>query len=268
MNFFHNISVLFSMMRLSIKSALTYKVSFVIDLITSIMSFTAEFFIVYLMVGESNHINGWTSEQIAVMYVITILAGAVEVFFTDQMRNFSNKILYGTLDLDLVRPFHPLLRTMGDVSLNALVNVLLFSIVIITYITVTVPGLWTARNIFLFVLSVIGGSFIFSSITIFSCAISFWTYDSQFFYRLVKQGTRQMLWYPLDIYNRLIRVILTFVYPLAFVSYFPSLVIFDKDTNGIPAAFCCSSLVIGLILCTLAVGLWHLGAKRYEGSGC
>lgn len=268
MNLFHNISVLFSMMRLSIRSALTYKASFIIDIITSIMTFTAEFFIVYLMVSESTDINGWTSGQIAVMYVITILAGAVEVFFTDQMRNFSGKILYGTLDLDLVRPFHPLLRTMGDVSLNALVNVLLFSTVVITYITATVPGLWTARNIFVFVLSVFGGSLIFSSITVFSCAISFWTYDSQFFYRLVKQGTRQMLWYPLDIYNRLIRIILTFVYPLAFVSYFPSLVIFDKDTNGMPAAFCCCSLVIGLILCSLAVAFWHVGVRRYEGSGC
>lgn len=256
------------MMKLSIKSALTYRVSFVMDIITSIMMFTSEFFVVYLMVGEMNEINGWTKEQIAVMYVITILAGAIEVFFTDRMRNFSDKILRGDLDLDLVRPFHPLLRTMGDVSLGALLNVVIFSAVIITYITIIVPGLWTFRNIVVFVISVIGGSLIFSSITIFSCAISFWTFDSQFFYRLVKQGTRQLLWYPMDIYNKIIRLVLTFVYPLAFVSYYPSLVIFDKDTHGVPATFCCSSILIGLVLCSLAVGLWHIGVKKYEGSGC
>lgn len=143
------------MMKLSIKSALTYRVSFVMDIITSIMMFTSEFFVVYLMVDEMNEINGWTKEQIAVMYVITILAGAIEVFFTDQMRNFSNKILWGNLDLDLVRPFHPLLRTMGDVSFSALLNVVIFSAVIITYITIIVPGLWTFRNIVVFVISVI-----------------------------------------------------------------------------------------------------------------
>ena len=268
MKIFHNISVLFSMMRLSIKSALTYRVSFIVDIVTSIMMFTSEFFVVYLMVDEMNEINGWTKEQIAVMYVITILAGAIEVFFTDQMRNFSNKILWGNLDLDLVRPFHPLLRTMGDVSFSALLNVVIFSAVIITYITIIVPGLWTLRNIVVFVISVIGGALIFSSITIFSCAISFWTFDSQFFYRLVKQGTRQLLWYPMDIYNKIIRIVLTFVYPLAFVSYYPSLVIFDKDTQGVPAAFCCRSILIGLVLCSLAVGLWHIGVKKYEGSGC
>lgn len=268
MKIIHNISVLFSMMRLSIKSALTYRVSFIVDVITSIMMFASEFFIVYLMVGEMNDINGWTSDQIAVMYVITILAGAIEVFFTDQMRNFSNKILWGNLDLDLVRPFHPLLRTMGDVSFSALINVVAFSAVIITYITIKVPGLWSVRNIIVFVISVLGGALIFSSITIFSCAISFWTYDSQFFYRLVKQGTRQMLWYPLDVYNNIIKIVLTFVYPLAFVSYFPSLVIFDKNTQGIPVAFCCSSIVIGIVLCSLAIGVWHIGVKKYEGSGC
>ena len=69
-------------------------------------------------------------------------------------------------------------------------------------------------------LAVIGGALIFSSITIFSGAFSFWTYDSQFFYRLVKQGTRQMLWYPMNIYSKGIRFALTFVYPLAFVSYY------------------------------------------------
>ena len=263
----YQIVMLLSLMKMSIKSSLQYKVSFIFDLLTSVLMFFSEFFVVYLLICEVDEIRGWSADQLAVMYVITVLAGSIEVFFTYQMRNFSGKILSGKLDLDLVRPIHPLHRTAGDVSVSGLLNVVLFSGVILTYLTAAIPGLWTLRNVLLFALAVIGGALIFSSITIFSCAFSFWTYDSQFFYRLVKQGTRQMLWYPMNIYSKGIRFALTFVYPLAFVSYYPAALIFKKDTEYVPAAFGYCSVIIGLALVSLAVLVWEQGLKRYEGAG-
>ena len=147
------------------------------------------------------------------------------------------------------------------------IGFIMFSTVIIAYITIAIPNLWTLENVLIFIFAVIGGACIFSSITIFSCAISFWTYDSQFFYRLIKQGTKQMLWYPLEFYNKMIRFVLTFVYPLAFISYYPSMRIFNKNMGIVPAAFGYCSIIIGTFLISLAVALWQYSLKRYEGAG-
>ena len=76
-----------------------------------------------------------------------------------------------------------------------------------------------------------------------------------------------MLWYPMNIYSKGIRFVLTFVYPLAFVSYYPAALIFKKDTEYVPAVFGYCSVIIGLALVSLAVLVWEQGLKRYEGAG-
>ena len=69
----YQIVMLLSLMKMSIKSSLQYKVSFIFDLLTSVLMFFSEFFVVYLLICEVDEIRGWSADQLAVMYVITVL---------------------------------------------------------------------------------------------------------------------------------------------------------------------------------------------------
>lgn len=262
-----SITTYFLLVKMSIRCSLQYKTAFVLDLLTSIAMFVSEFFMVYLLAVKMSNINGWSSDQLAIMYVITVLAGAIECFFTSSFRWIAGRILKGELDTMMVRPVSVAVQVAGNVSVSALLNVVLFSIVVLTYLTLTIPNLWSLYNIALFGVSIIGGAMIFSSITIFSASLSFWIYDSDFLYRLLKQGTREMLWYPMDIYGKFMQRIFVYIIPLAFVSYFPAQLITGHVTGIYPAVWGYFTLPIGVFTLGASLICWKYALRRYEGSG-
>jgi ABC-2 type transport system permease protein len=71
--------------------------------------------------------------------------------------------------------------------------------------------------------------------------------------------------FPLDIYNVVIRIIVTVVAPYAFVSYFPGLLLLGKDTPwrwmGLATPLA-AAIVLGI-----TAWLWRKALNRYQGVG-
>lgn len=64
--------------------------------------------------------------------------------------------------------------------------------------------------------------------------------------------------YPVNIYNRVIRFILTFVLPFAFVGVYPA-AYFLRKTEWNSYAF--ATPLVGVICFTIAITLWNQGEK-------
>lgn len=258
--------VLASIMRMSIKREAQYPLAMILSLLTSFMMFGADFVLIYVLAQKIGLINGWTPERLAIMYVATMVAGAMEMTFTWTLRWFSTDIINGRLDTRLLRPLPTLLIYMGEIILDAFV-ILFFCAGIIAFIFSRALHDWSVPSILLFLVSVGGGSLILCSIPIFSAALSFWIYDSDIVYRLLREGTRQLLWYPLDIYGWGVRILLTFIIPLAFVGYMPTLALSGETPPDLPSWTTYLSLPVGVVCCAIAVSLWHIGLRRYESTG-
>ena len=75
--------------------------------------------------------------------------------------------------------------------------------------------------------------------------------------------------YPLSIYARPVRYVLTFLLPFAFINYFPATYFLDKTdaTLGLPIAIGLITPLIGIVFSLLAYAFWRAGLDRYQGVG-
>ena len=70
--------------------------------------------------------------------------------------------------------------------------------------------------------------------------------------------------YPATIFNRVFRFIFTFIIPITFIAYYPSLVILRPD--AVPPLSWLSPL-IGCLFFYISYLVWMRGATRYNGTG-
>lgn len=118
-------------------------------------------------------------------------------------------------------------------------------------------------DVFVFILFVIGGALIYAGIFISLATISFFadarTSIMPMMYNISSYGR-----YPIDIYHRVIRYILTWVLPFAFVGVYPAAYFLDKKEWYSYAFF---TPVVGMVCFTVSVMIWNAGVRRYRGTG-
>jgi len=70
--------------------------------------------------------------------------------------------------------------------------------------------------------------------------------------------------YPASIFNKIFRVIFTFIIPIAFVAYYPSLVILDPSEAPVMIGI---GPIFGILFFFLSYKFWMRGVRRYDFTG-
>jgi ABC-2 type transport system permease protein len=74
--------------------------------------------------------------------------------------------------------------------------------------------------------------------------------------------------YPIDIFGLWFRVVVTGIIPVAFMNYYPALMLLGKlDADSPKAWLGYVSPLVALALTVIASGVWHLALRRYSSSG-
>jgi ABC-2 type transport system permease protein len=72
----------------------------------------------------------------------------------------------------------------------------------------------------------------------------------------------------MSIYTRWFRRFFTFIVPLAFVNYFPSLYLMDKpDPLGLSPVFQLVAPLVGPLFLALSLLFWRIGVQHYQSTG-
>ncbi len=71
--------------------------------------------------------------------------------------------------------------------------------------------------------------------------------------------------YPLTLYGRFLQILVTWVLPFAFVSYYPGLILLSQ--TGAQAQVGYLSPLAGPVMALVASVVWHRGLARYQGTG-
>ena len=98
--------------------------------------------------------------------------------------------------------------------------------------------------------------------------IAFWTGRSRRANQLVMQVNVMVQYYPVDIFGAVFRVIVTGLIPVAFMNYYPALMLLNKlDRIGDWWFLAYMSPVVVAIMIGLAMGVWRLALRQYSSSG-
>ena len=251
--------------KLSIMSKLVYKVNTIIGIVAFLFLEGTSLFTLYVLVSTVPSIDGYSIYHIGLLFGIANMAVGIDHLLTDKLWNVAYfEVKLGKLDHMFLRPLPVLFQVIAsEVQLEALGELIIaIAMIILCSSNLTIVG--GAGSVLLLVLGVFCGAIIISSFKIMVASLAFKFKRSgpllQFIYNL--SGFTK---YPLNIYPKVIRIILTFVIPLGLCIFYPFDNLFTPIENPLQIAI--GIPVLTLVFSGVCIFVWTKMIKQYESTG-
>jgi ABC-2 type transport system permease protein len=211
-------------------------------------------------------IGGWDFYMLGFMAALRQMAVGIHhgLFFSFYYHR--ELIRKGEFDRMLVRPVHPLLQIMASsLDLSAIGEFLPgLALLIITCPRVAIE--WNLANSAFLVVIVLCGAVIEWAVYLFFSAFDFWLESEDGLY-WIPESFLTSVGYPIHIYSRALAFVITFVFPYAFIAYYPTLHFFQVDVETFPGVFVYGTPVVALVSTAIAVAFWSFGLRHYQSTG-
>lgn len=259
---FDNISLYFSFLSIALREILIYRIDCIVGVFSQCIVELVSLIFLFIVFQNTGDIAGWNFGQILLLYGITQIPIGISKYCFDALYDLGPRyIKNGTFDKILLRPVHPLISIIGSSrDFTGIASVFIgIAITICMLIQLSIPI--TAILILKIIFFSIVGVFIVGAINTICSISSFWTYRSNeviwSFYRMYTFTE-----YPITIYNKFIRIVITVILPYAFVAYYPTM-----DYLGLNTYMLYLSPIVAVVLWVIAVKLWDLALNKYRSTG-
>lgn len=255
--------------RLSIKTRVGYRVDFTIGTVGVIASNALNLALFGVLTSFFPSIGGWNFWELVFLYNLWLLAHGFYSTFFKNIENLQTLIVSGDFDKFLLKPVNPLVQLMGS-------QFYFFGAgdwaVAVTMLLVAGSHLglaWTAGIWLFFGLTIIASALLETAIALILSTLAFWFsradalagFVFQFNYGLTQK-------YPIDLFPLSLQGLLTFVFPFAFMNFFPAQILLGRPDKALffPELAWFGPLV-ALIFCAAALAFWRVGLNHYKSSG-
>lgn len=256
-------SMFFQYMGQYLKTRMQYRTDMVVELISDMMFQAANLIFILVVFGHTSMLSGWNRDEIIFIYGFFLVPFALFASFFNIWDFNERYIVKGEMDRILTRPIHSLFQVVLErMELESLFGAIT-GFIIMGYAAIQLQLTFHWYDLFIFILFVLGGTLVYAGIFVSIASIGFWsdarTSIMPMMYNIGNYGR-----YPVNIYNRIIRYILTWILPFAFVGVYPSAYFLNKE-EWYGYAFL--TPFMGMIFFSLSILLWNAGVKRYRGAG-
>ncbi len=247
-----------------IKSRMSYRADFVIANLLFVFMAASQILFVSLVFSQVRQINGWGFWEVLLIYGLSSLTIAVCQCFTGIVTHLPYMIIRGEFDQMLTRPVSPLwLMMMSRFNDRWLVTIFIrLLVLLIAAGHVFSPVKWS--TIALLAGFFVCGLTITVAINVIFAALAFHVLEIRALYHLYLGDLYNLSYYPLTIYGGFLQLLLTWVFPLAFVSFVPISYLVEKTSYARLAAL---PPLVAVAMVVLARHLWRTGLRAYESTG-
>lgn len=255
--------------RLNLLTLLEYKTNFFIWFVFTIVYHGVAIGTIWIMMSRFPVMNGWDWRQVFFLYALWMVAHTLANTFFFTVGNVPDHVREGDFDRFLVRPLDPLFQVLsqpGQIWPDELVIALVF----FAFAQAAVHLHWSPASAVLLVLAFAGGSLIDFAVQLGIATLSFWVIRLDTLRWVVMSLENDFTRYPLSIYNRAVRVMLAYVFPFAFMNYFPATTLLRKSAETgytVNPALGWFTPVVGVVWFAGAYAFWRAGLNRYKGTG-
>ncbi len=253
-----------------IRSQMSYRISFLLDLLATGLVTTFEFASIALVFDRFGSIQGWSLGEVAFLYgLVEISFGIMDIVFSGfDPSHFGERIRRGSFDQLLLKPINITLQVLGsDFVIRRLGKVVVGMGIFASALTLTEVH-WTAAKLLYLPVVIAGMVFFFGGLFIIGATITFWTVESIEAMNILTYGGAFVTSYPMHIYSTWIRRFLTFILPAIFLNYYPALFFLDKpDPLGFPAVAPYLAPLVSATVFFGALAFWRVGIRHYQSTG-
>lgn len=252
----------------SIRARMEYKASFFFYIFAIIFYYFGQLGLLFIIITRFESINGWSLGEIAFLYgLLTFAQGFASMFFSS-MNYFDTMIVKGEFDRLLVRPLSPMGQVIFSRFEAATFAHFILGAAALYYGSIYAGVEWTFFKSMFFPLVVAGGVMIHASIRILVSSVAFWTLRNASLVHTVVFSSKEFIVYPITIYNTGVQIFLTFVFPIAFINFYPAHYFLDRGGEYLlhPALQLFTPLV-GAVLLAISLVAWRSGINHYQSAG-
>ena len=254
------------MIQKAILTRLEYRGSFFISMVSMLLYYIAQFSIVGFTVNTFKNINGWKLPEIAFLYSFILMSQGLNTLLFGPMVRFDEVIRKGDWDYLLIRPFQPLVALLSMKFDPSAIIHLILGLIFFFYSSVQINLNLTAVDYLLITQLWVGGTLILASIRIIVASVAFMSVSTESLVHFFVYSSKEFIIYPINIFQRPIPFILTFIFPLAFINYYPVHMFINKEV--LFADFLkYGTLPVGVAYFSFSLWVFKAGMKRYHSTG-
>jgi ABC-2 type transport system permease protein len=265
----HALSLYLEFIKIRIVSAIEYRKMFLFWFVAQWIGYGVQFLLIWVMVHQFQDIHGWKPFEVMLLYALNLNSYALAgFFFYNPCTQLSQLVRTGEFDEVLTRPLNPFLYLVSrEFNFGYITHVVLsVPVIILSFVTLHVP--FTIVNLFMLLMTVIGGALIQGAVFLFTSVPAFWIVDSDGIRNVVLFQLKEFISYPLSVYHLSIQILLTFVIPFAFINFYPAQFFLGKhDFSVFHPVFQFITPLVGLSMFALALWFWNFGINHYKSTG-
>ncbi|RPI31141.1 MAG: ABC transporter permease [Chloroflexota bacterium] len=245
------------------KILMEYRMNFLIGASSTVFIQAAGLLAIWVVMGQIPTLQGWSFDEILLVYGLLTLAKSINHMFADNLWTIGwSYIRSGGFDRFLVRPIDPLFHLLAERFCHDGIGNFLVGAVLVARSSTALGIPWTPLNLFYVVVAVLSGGGIFIALNLITATSAFWIMDSIPLTQIIF-NTNDFARFPLTIYNRGIQVVLTWLIPYGFASFYPASFLLGRDIGWLAWA----SPLVAAILLLISFRVWLFGLRHYSGTG-
>lgn len=251
-----------------IRSTMAYRASFAMTTFANFAVTALDFVGILLMFSRVDALGGWPLPEVAFLYGLSSVAFGFADLAIGSMERLGQRVRDGTLDTLLVRPAPVLaqvaadrfaLRRLGRITQGALV---------LGYALAAVDIDWTPLKVLLMPVIVVSGAGIFCAVFVAGAAFQFVAQDASEVQNAFTYGGATLLQYPPTVFGKELVRGVTFLLPLAFVTWVPAAYVLGRPIPlGLPQWVAFAPPLVAVACCALAGLAWRTGLRSYRSTG-
>ncbi|MEK8126313.1 ABC-2 family transporter protein [Paenibacillus filicis] len=239
-----------------------YRANFAASVLNTVFALAMALLTVQLYFYKTEQIGGWSYDEVlALLGVFTAVQGFIGFFLQPNMSRLVDHIRKGTLDYVLTKPIdsqfyvsfrHLVFWRLADVALG--LGMVVFALIRLRI----VPG-W--QEIVMFILVLLAALAVVYSLWMGMMTVSFWAVkvdNLSFLFNSFFETAR----FPVSVYPVAMRILLTYLFPVAFITTFPSSAIVGR----IGWLETLISLGVAVLCLVLSRWLWRFAVGHYTSA--
>lgn len=247
-----------------LKRMMEYKGDFLTGVIGFLISQVFNILFLSIIFSQIPTLVGWSFDEVLFIYGFSLIPKGIDHMLFDNLWAMGHWLVRkGDFDKYLTRPINPMFHVMAEKFQVDAFGELLVGILLIAAALPKLTIEWSFVKVLLIIVAIFFASFIYTGIKIGTAAIAFWTKRSgnvtYMFYMM-----NDFVKYPIDIYNNVVRSVITYIVPFAFTSYFPAIYFLTGEN---PLFNIGMTILVSIIVMAVGVLIWNKGIKAYESAG-
>lgn len=254
--------LMWSYFRIGAMNELQYRVNFFVQLFESLLALIIGLVGLGLVFNYTTELGGWTqTELLTVMGVFILMGGLIRTFIQPNMERLMADVQQGTLDYALTKPADAqIIVSVREVRVWQSVDILVGAVVMVIALVQLNTGLGIGQVLAFTATLLMGGVMVYCFWLMITTG-AFWVVRMDQIVELF-QGVYQAGRWPVSVYPAWLRLLLTFLVPVAFAVTIPSSALVGR-LNLQTLLF---TVLLTTALLLVSRWVWKTGLRNYSGA--